>query len=607
MGARRRSSWTLERCKLSAKVYKTRSAWRIGAPSAYRAAKKYGWLQSCCAHMEYLKKPNGYWTEDKCLQDARQYLARSEWEKNSPSAYQRALKSGWLKKCSAHMKRPKVHNKKWTEKEILNSAAKYSARSQWAARELGAYIAARRLGILDEACAHMSNGHRRWSVSAIAEDAKRFQNRSSWRNASPGAYAAAKRRRLLGTVTRHMKPVPRRWSRQDILSEAKKFTILKEWRKKGSDSYSAALKLGIARVASRHMQRATRSWSKRELLAEGKKFKTRSEWQRKETSSYQIAARLGILDQACRHMRPIGHRYLRLLYAIENPDRSVYVGLSYDPEARYFQHVSSKSRQKCDLVLRKHFKRGNQKLKVFKKKYSVNHIKTEERRLIEHYRRTGWKILNTAKGGALGTPTKVHTLEACMEKVRFCKSRTEFANSFPSAYNAVLSNGWKEKVFKSLPSKVRRPYTRRELQEVALKYKTRAEFMKYSSKEYGVAGNRGLLPQITRHMGAGRTHRISDRKIEKFARQCKTIREFRTEYPRECSVARRRGSTFFQRITKHMKRLRLQKWTRELILESARSYRSTAEWKNKSPRSFKAAYRRGILSEVKKLLKLKSS
>ena len=52
-----------------------------------------------------MANPNGWWTPERCVEDARQYATKSEWAKNSASAYQKARRVGWLEECTAHMPR----------------------------------------------------------------------------------------------------------------------------------------------------------------------------------------------------------------------------------------------------------------------------------------------------------------------------------------------------------------------------------------------------------------------------------------------------------------------------------------------------------------------
>jgi hypothetical protein len=88
--------WTIELCHIEAKKYNTRTEFQKNNSIVYRHAFKNEWLKSICSHMLEKKKPSGYWTYDKCLEEAKKYNTRSLFKKGGKSAYQISLKNGWL-------------------------------------------------------------------------------------------------------------------------------------------------------------------------------------------------------------------------------------------------------------------------------------------------------------------------------------------------------------------------------------------------------------------------------------------------------------------------------------------------------------------------------
>lgn len=46
--------------------------------------------------MQKEKKPNGYWTYEHCYEETKKYKSRGEFRNNAGSAYNAALKNGWL-------------------------------------------------------------------------------------------------------------------------------------------------------------------------------------------------------------------------------------------------------------------------------------------------------------------------------------------------------------------------------------------------------------------------------------------------------------------------------------------------------------------------------
>ena len=59
---------------------------------------------------------------------------------------------GILDECREHME----HLNKWTSEASKKSALKYKSRWQWKKHAAGAYKAAKRLGIKDECCEHVT-------------------------------------------------------------------------------------------------------------------------------------------------------------------------------------------------------------------------------------------------------------------------------------------------------------------------------------------------------------------------------------------------------------------------------------------------------------------
>ena len=90
-----RGYWNYETCMEESKKYKTRAEFSNGCSRAYELARKNGWLDDYI-WLEYLKKPNGYWTYETCMEESKKYDTRKKFCNGCVSAYQVALKNGWL-------------------------------------------------------------------------------------------------------------------------------------------------------------------------------------------------------------------------------------------------------------------------------------------------------------------------------------------------------------------------------------------------------------------------------------------------------------------------------------------------------------------------------
>ena len=100
-----------------------------------------------------------YWTLDRCIEAAKQYPTREDWEKKSPVSYSKAIKRGWLTKCTAHIKdfkRKATVPAKWTLKLCLEAGKQCKTRTEFKKRFHYPYEKARLNRWLDVCCAHMS-------------------------------------------------------------------------------------------------------------------------------------------------------------------------------------------------------------------------------------------------------------------------------------------------------------------------------------------------------------------------------------------------------------------------------------------------------------------
>jgi hypothetical protein len=161
-----RTTWTRAACLESAKKYSTRVEWETKDPAAYLASRRYRWFEECTQHMIRLKQKNGHWTLASCLEEAKKYETISDWIKASGSSYQAAIKNqDWFLQCTKHM--TKLWKKKWDENSILEDAKRFSTLQEWTRDSIGAYSAALKKGLVRAATAHMIKNPRWLGVATI--------------------------------------------------------------------------------------------------------------------------------------------------------------------------------------------------------------------------------------------------------------------------------------------------------------------------------------------------------------------------------------------------------------------------------------------------------
>ena len=142
-----RTKWTYETCFKEAKKYNSRKEFEKGCNSAYNVALKNGWLETY-TWFETKQKPSGYWENyENNKTEAKKYNSRYEFKKGCSSAYQVANINGWLDTYTWFKEKQK-HNY-WNKQTCFQEAKKYNSRGEFAKGCQRAYEVARINGWLD--------------------------------------------------------------------------------------------------------------------------------------------------------------------------------------------------------------------------------------------------------------------------------------------------------------------------------------------------------------------------------------------------------------------------------------------------------------------------
>lgn len=155
----------------SASKWKNQRDWIKNEPSIFRSAKSYTkpnkskedneFWEECISHMEYIFKPNGYWTYEKCKPIALSYNDRRIFHKEQKEVYKVIQREGWddllehmiWTTPSGNTRYPKGY---FDDKEKAREVAlKYNTRSQISEKSPYAYNIIRKNGWDDELFSHM--------------------------------------------------------------------------------------------------------------------------------------------------------------------------------------------------------------------------------------------------------------------------------------------------------------------------------------------------------------------------------------------------------------------------------------------------------------------
>jgi len=147
--------WTLEKCIDDASQYNTKSTWMKSSLGGYSAAHKNGWIDLCCEHMTTLWEKK--WSLEACKNDALKYNTKNEWQQNSPNGYTAAHRKKWLSQCTKHMKEGRKPNGYWTLDRCKLDASNYLTKQQWRNGSPSGYATAKAKGWINDCCIHMGS------------------------------------------------------------------------------------------------------------------------------------------------------------------------------------------------------------------------------------------------------------------------------------------------------------------------------------------------------------------------------------------------------------------------------------------------------------------
>lgn len=342
--------WTKDRCLEQALKFETKKDFINGSPSAYTKALRNKWIDEICSHMNKVRKPKDYWTKERCQEEAFKYKSRSEFNKDSTSAYSKAWDNGWLEEICKHMthignkykrcvyvyefpdknayvgltfninNRIKQHSKRGPVFEYIKSSNLNPD-----IRKLTDYINVEDAKIKEHefvdfykqngwkllntaktgAC---GGGDRKWTKDKCKEESLKYNNVKDYKNNSL-SYRAAVRNKWLDEVCSHMsrkKNSFNYWTKEKCREEALKFEKRKKFELSFPGAYAACRKNGWLDEVCEHMKskdiKPKGYWTKLRCKEESMKYNTKSEFQKGSKSSYQISCRNGWLDEICSHM-----------------------------------------------------------------------------------------------------------------------------------------------------------------------------------------------------------------------------------------------------------------------------------------------------------------
>jgi predicted GIY-YIG superfamily endonuclease len=235
------------------------------------------------------------------------------------------------------------------------------------------------------------------------------------------------------------------WTKENCYNEALKYNNRTDLQNNASGCYAAALKNGWLDEICSHMiliHHKNNYWSKEKCSEEASKYVHRIDFIKNSNKAYRAASKKGWLEDICKHMIKIGDTYSRCIYAIEFSDNSVYIGLTYNINKRFKDHITDVKYNSSSVL--KYIKKTG--LTPFLKQLT-DYLDVEIASKLEEikkkeYEASGWNIINKVKCGGIGGNKIKWNKENCKKAASQFKTKMDFRKNCGSAYTISLKNKW---------------------------------------------------------------------------------------------------------------------------------------------------------------------
>ena len=502
----KRRKWTYETCYEEAKKHKSRKEFKRskGCATAYEVARKNGWLKDY-TWFGSSPTPAGYWTYERCYEEARKYKLMADFHRNNFRAYSAANRNGWLKDYDWLARK----RTKWTYQECYDLARKYTSRQEFNKEHHSAYHVAVKYGWIND-FSWLKNEHRYryWTKEQCYKEAQKYTSKKEFSQKNSSAYCIAckngwiadydwllsKRYNLITdridcvysyyfketnsiyigrTVNRkardyqHIFEIERdavaRYAKE-LRCEVPPMIILEDnltlkegqekedyWKNFYTDMGFNILNKGVTGVGRGALGAlGFGKWNRKACFKEAQKYTSRSAFCEGNGSAYSAASKRGWLKE------------YTWFEELKTPTGYWTYERCYE-EAKKYQ-------------TKKQFYRGSERA------YRVA-------------LKNGWT--NDYTWFIAPTPQIKWTYEACLEKAKTCKSKVEFETKYSGAMNVARRNDWlKDYTWFERPAAKNLKWTYEACKAEASKYTSRGEFFNGSNTAYSKSLKMGWMDEF---------------------------------------------------------------------------------------------------------------
>jgi hypothetical protein len=500
----------------------------------------------------------------KCHEIAKQCSCSSEMQKLNPSAYNAARQNKWLNNYTWFKKK---RHEPYVYEDIYEIAKNYTCSSDFQKGNGSAYAKARENGWIKDYTWFTAKQHAPYTYEECYEVAQKFKSRRELALGNVGVYQAALNHGWLDDYT---------------------------WFETRQNPFNY--------------------WTKERVIEESKKYKNRGEFHDKCGTAYGKARINGWLDELTwlkDDRIDFSIDRIDCVYAYEFVSlKAVYVGrtLMRRINSRIEEHLSTET--DAVYIFAKENSIPVPEMKILEDHLTLAEGVSKEGVYLDCYKEDGWKILNRAKTGGIGTIARNKwSKRKCQEEALKYKTRSDFALHSGSAYEVARSKGWLEDytwfVEKKKPAGYWDNYER--CYDAASKCRTKTEFIKNYLSAYISAKEHGWIERYT-WFNIKRTaynKKWDYNTVFEEAKKYTTKKDFGTSARGAYKVALANGwmplyDWFEETSVVHRRacKARKKKWTYEACKQLASISKGRKDFRMKSGGAYEAAWRNKWLDDL---------
>ena len=375
-------------------------------------------------------------TDEELAEIASGYTVLKDFYKEQGYAYREIRKRGLKEELCGHMKRGDNYR---TESDYAEIVAKYETMRELREKEPQAYAAMQQRGLIKKLCGKLKYEVKpSYSDDELREVSSRYTDYSEFFRKEHGIWQAIHNRGLTDELCGHMyRKKSADISEKELAAIASGYNDLEQFMKDQPHAYERIRKRGLKNRLCGHMKR---KWCERpdsELAEVASSYYELKEFREKEPEVYRVIYRRGLLDELCSHMERRGKWSKRKIYAFTFSDGYAYIGLSLQPEYRMKQHIKEDEDSPVFLHIQK--SGASYEFNILTDWLDAAVAGAVEEDFISKYKADGWKMLNKAKGGALGG-AHIYTRHRIQSMVSMYDSFEVFRKEQPRLYRYLRKN-----------------------------------------------------------------------------------------------------------------------------------------------------------------------